>query len=1037
MPFLRLEDVVSSTFRFTVLASLAIALAGVDVTSAAKAGASFINQLQHTAWSISDGAPPDVWSIAQTSDGYLWLGTGDGLYRFDGVRFERIVPAAGKFPHTDIVALLVTDNDDLLIGYQNGGVSLLTKKGLTNFREFPAATLNKIVKDGEDHIWALSYTTFRWGGLLRLADGKWVRSTSGLPPDIGATDMAVDPSGRLWLLVGDRFYYLPAGQQRFVQSDLSVDGEGRLAFSANSGLWFATQSSVRHLPAIPRGSAPARRPSDQGRILFSNGGDLWSVNPGSGIMRLTEPGKVPVGSSVDRTEADVFGRKNGLTSNIVGTIFEDRENNIWIGTNMGIDRFRAADVVPERAINPTSRTGYRLAPAGGGAFYVVQDRQLYLLAADGALTRLDGTRILQEAFCPGQGNSLWVASARGFSRWSGHKSEPAALPPGVEPEQINSCQEDGAGRLWLSVSGQGIFRRDPRGWNSLPEFAKPAADGPAMLASDHGGGMWIYFLGKSLQLMEAGRIRSFGEAEGLDVGGIEIVYSDANGTLVGGDFGLARLDGRRFRTIRSDLSEPFRRIAGIAETRDGMTWLNTLSGVIRVDAKELRDAFRRGRWPARYRLFDRRDGLPGLAQQDSYTQTAVEGPDGRLWFITNQGIAWIDPHRLLANPLPPPVIIQGIVAQGRTYTAHPGLVLPASARSIQISYTAPSLRVPERVAFRYMLEGVDKGWIDPGRRRQAFYTQLGPGDYVFRVVAANDAGVWNRDGAALHFTIRPTFTETRTFLIACILAVLAVLVAIYRTHLRRVSMRLRERLEERLRERERIARELHDTLLQGFQGLQLHFQSAIDKIPAESPARTIFERTLTLADGVLADARDRVRDLRSSGTAAGLPRHLRLKGERMIGDRPILLKIEELGDSRELDAAVEREVAAIAEEAMFNAVRHAGGSLIEVRISHSKRRLTLMVSDNGKGISETVARGGVDGHFGLLGMRERARRMRGKIAIQTGTDGGTEVRLTVPARVAYGGLLGFFDQMRARSSQRGRSPPAAGEEAGLSGIGGQ
>ncbi len=502
----------------------------------------------------------------------------------------------------------------------------------------------------------------------------------------------------------------------------------------------------------------------------------------------------------------------------------------------------------------------------------------------------------------------------------------------------------------------------------------------------------------------------------MNVGGIEIVYSVGDGVLVGGDFGLAWFDGQRFRTLRSDLSEPFRRIAGIVETGDGTTWLNTLSGVIRVDSGELRSALLRGRWPEHYRLFDRRDGLPGLAQQDSYTQTALAGSDGRLWFITNQGIAWIDPRRLRGNPLPPPVSIQGIVSQGRSYIARSGLVLPASARSIQINYTAPSLRVPERVAFRYKLNGVDKGWIDPGSRRQAFYTQLGPGDYVFRVVAANDAGVWNRTGATLHFAIRPTFTETRTFLAACILAALSILALIYRVHLRRVSTRLRERIEERLRERERIARELHDTLLQGFQGLQLHFQYAMETIAEGSPARVNFERTLSLADGVLADARNRVRDLRSTGGAGGLPQHLRLRGERMIGDRPISLRIEEDGDARDLDAAIEREVAAIAEEAIFNAVKHSAGSLIEVRVKHARRGLELAVSDDGKGISDAVAHGGLDGHFGLVGMRERARRIRGTLTVQTRAGGGTEVVLTVPAGIAYGSLLGWLDHLRPRAS---------------------
>jgi signal transduction histidine kinase len=681
-------------------------------------------------------------------------------------------------------------------------------------------------------------------------------------------------------------------------------------------------------------------------------------------------------------------------------VFEDREGNIWLGTNMGLDRFTVSSVVVEPAVNPTSPSGYRMAPANDGGFYLIQSLGLYELGRDGRLTMLQSSGIIREGVCAGSSNTVWVTSQRGLDHWIGHTPHNVPLPEGVRSDRISACAEDRGGDLWLAAIGKGLLRRRHGVWSALAAFGDLPFDGPALLLPDPGGGMWVELADGPLRLVESDRVASFDSGVEPNMGIAEIACACPMGILAGSESGLTWFDGRRVRKLHAAAGSPFRRIAGIVQTGDGEVWLNTLSGVVAVGADDLRNAFLVGRWPEHYRLFDRRDGLPGLAQQDSYAPTALQGADGRLWFITNQGIAWIDPRRLPRNAMTPPVVIEDLIADGRHYPTNGVLDLPAGSSNIEIDYSALSLRIPERVAFRYLLEGVDKAWVDPGSRRQAFYTKLGAGDYVFRVIAANDSGKWNRIGAEIRFKIKPKLTEMLAFKVTCAFAALLLVAVLLLVYFRGVLVRLRERTEERLRERERIARELHDTLLQGFQGLQLHFQAVVEALPRGSAAERL-EGALTLADDTLKDARLRVRDLRSTRAPGGLADHVRLQGERLLSGHSMTLEIVEPGRRRALDAGIEREVATIAEESIFNSVKHASASVIVVSITYGWRRFEMTVSDNGRGFAGASAPTVPGQQLGIIGMRERARRMRGTLDFANASGGGARVRLVVPGVVAY------------------------------------
>jgi signal transduction histidine kinase len=329
--------------------------------------------------------------------------------------------------------------------------------------------------------------------------------------------------------------------------------------------------------------------------------------------------------------------------------------------------------------------------------------------------------------------------------------------------------------------------------------------------------------------------------------------------------------------------------------------------------------------------------------------------------------------------------------------------LPKRTDSLQIDYAALSLSVPQRIRYRYKLEGLDRDWQDPGQRREAIYTNLDPGQYRFRVIAANDDGVWNEVGATLDFDIAPAFTQTYWFIALCALTAGTLLFVAYFLRMRNVAARIKGRLEERISERERIARELHDTLLQGVQGVILRFQAAMDRIPEHEPARQALAKALDRADDVLVEGRDRVNDLRSTAApAVDLPTVVEQAGEEFARDYPAQFRMTVTGTPRALHPVVRDEVYAIVREALANAFRHAQASHIEVEIVYDRRELRLHVRDDGRGIDGTIlAAGGRREHWGLIGMRERARQIRAHFQLWSRPGAGAEIELRIPAVLAY------------------------------------
>ena len=428
-------------------------------------------------------------------------------------------------------------------------------------------------------------------------------------------------------------------------------------------------------------------------------------------------------------------------------------------------------------------------------------------------------------------------------------------------------------------------------------------------------------------------------------------------------------------------------------------------------------------------VWDATDGVRVRSNAASeYGPRVTKSADGKLWFLTGEGIQVVDPHRLMVNEMPPPVRIEQVNADDKTYDATNGLRLPPLIRNLAIDYTALSLVAPEKVRFRYKLEGQNRNWHEVVNDRRIQYTNLAPGTYRFRVIAANNSGVWNETGAALDFSIAPAYYQTTSFRVAIVVGCLALLAVAYRLRMRHVARQFNRTLDARVSERTRIARDLHDTLLQSFQGALLRFQSAANVVATRpDEARQRLDQALDQAEAAITEGRNAVQGLRASATtvndlANGIAAlGLHVTSERLPGPVP-LIDVEVDGESRNLNPVVRDEAYQIAGEALRNAVKHAGARHVTVTIHYESRQLRLTVRDDGKGIdAETLARQQVDGHFGLRGMRERAAIVKGRLEVRGVISGGTQIELRVPATIAYRASARTFWWSRLR---RGPSEPS-------------
>jgi signal transduction histidine kinase/ligand-binding sensor domain-containing protein len=976
------------------------------------------SQYAHNAWTIRDGFfKGNIYSIAQTPDGYLWLGTEFGLFHFDGVRSIPWQPPAGQhLPDNNIHRLLAARDGTLWIG-TFAGLAMWRGGKLTLRPELGGGVVTSLIEDREGTVWAGA-----WGS----PNGRLCAMRSGSAQCYGedgafgrlVSALKEDSSGTLWVGAQSGLWrWKPGPPKRYATpqlqiSDLSKVEDGRLLIAGyGAGLMQLAGDTLESYPirgAISTNGLLQNRDVNSNRLLQDRDGSLWIGTVERGLIH------------VHHGRTDVFTRSNGLSGDVIFSLFEDREGNVWVTTTGGLDRFRELPVA-------TFSVKQGLSSDATQSVLAATDGSVWIGTHDGLTRWQNGQNAtfhtanglpddaMQSLFQDDHGR-IWVSTARGLAYFQDGRF---VVVNGVRGGEVYGITGDTAGNLWLSEDQGLLHFVEGHLVEQIPWSELGRRENASMLLSDREhGGVWLgFWLGGGVLYFKDRQLRvSYAVANGLGEGHVPDLRFDRDGALwAATEGGLSRIKDGRIATLTSRNGLPCNTIHWTIEDDDRSFWLYTACGLVRIARTEMDAWIAEPKRRIETSAWDAGDGvrLRSVAAT-RYTPRVAKSTDGKLWFVTNDGVQVLDPKHLTVNKLAPPVRIEEITADHKIYWQNlPGggvwnLRLPPRTRDLQIDYTALSLVAPEKVHFKYKLEGQDQDWKEVVNDRQAQYTNLAPRQYRFRVIASNNSGFWNEQGDTLEFSIAPAYYQTNWFRALCAPVFLALLWAAYQYRVRRLLHDFQMTLEARVGERTRIARDLHDTLLQSFLGLLLRFQTVSQLLP-ERPleAKEKLDSAIDQAAGAITEGRDAVQGLRTSTVQGNdLAQAIRTLGEELGKDssnhRPASFRVAVEGQARDLHPILRDEIYKIAAEALRNAFHHARAKQVEVELRYDDAQFRLRVRDDGKGIDPgLISSQGIEGHYGLRGMRERAALIQGKLVVWSELDAGTEVELSVPASAAY------------------------------------
>ena len=740
-----------------------------------------ISQYLHDVWTIDQGLPQNgVLAVAQGRDGYLWLGTEAGLVRFDGVTFTTFTTATTSGMRDNYVgAIAVDSSNDVLLGTWVGGVSRVGRRTSSPIPGGERSFANALYHDRAGRLWLA-----RTAGLALLVNGVF----QPVPGSEGSVFSLTEDSNGV-LVAGTRDGLAVLQDGRLVPSQ---PRGGRIVGAVwtvyrdhGGGMWFGTPDALYHSSAgrLERfGAAAGLPPGGVTSILETRNGQLWVGTDGGGLARL-------VGRRFQR-----FAAKDGLSDDAVTVLLEDREGSVWVGTRHGgLNRFREPILTLY-----TPREGL----AARVVWSVYGDRQqaLWIGTEAAGLDRLRDGRFTNYTAAQGLPDNsvlatlqtkdgvLWAATRAGVARLRNGRWEPVTFP-GVKPDlSVSAFTEDRTGALWLG-GDDGLYR-----WQGgiLRDYREAAGIGTVKvrgIVEDRDGILWIGTHGRGLLRFERDRFTAFTMKEGLSHDVVESLFADEHGLWVGTEAGLNLVRGNRITVLPLKFAVLMTDLFTIVKDDSGHLWLTSNQGLGRVSQRELLAAADSGGDSVVVHEMVSLDGRRRIEFNGISQNASWKSPDGRLWFPSIKGLVVVDPARLANNPVPPPVHIEQLLVDGREVPLTDSVAVPPGGGMLEVRYTATSLLVPERVRFRYKLEGYDQDWVEAGTRRVAYYTRVPGGHYRFHVLAANNDGVWSASGAELSVGLGLHYYQTWWFYVVVALAAVAAVLGAVRLRLRSIQER--------------------------------------------------------------------------------------------------------------------------------------------------------------------------------------------------------------------------------------------------------
>jgi ligand-binding sensor domain-containing protein/signal transduction histidine kinase len=952
-----------------------------------------LTQYIHRIWQVTQGLPQAaIYSIWQTHDGYLWLGTQTGLVRFDGVRFTSFdSPSVPGLKNAWVGNLFEDRQNNLWIGSIDAGLFRLHDgivKRFSSAEGLPSDSVHCLVPARNGDLWVCTSQ-----GMARISGDKAVAygTAQGLPA--GAIFAATEaPDGTLWVAgTHPRLGYWNG--QTFRSQPLTClpeYGSVRTLLSADDGtVWVGTtnglirlKASQQHLLTVKDGLADNSIFS----LAESSDGSLW-VGTKNGFNRMRNG------------EMESFRTNQGLSQSTVFALHEDREGDLWVGTKHGLNQFMDGRAVPFTASEglPSNETGP-----------VLQDHHgiVWVGTLDAGLGRFDGHRfsvvtteegLLSDsiyALAEDANGDIWVGTGGGLNRLrDGGVAETFTPAGGLPGGRVQCLFRDHQGKLWIGTSG-GLAAIE--GGRLVHPAAKMAGLSVLAIGEDSGGQLFVAADG-GLRVLENGQLREF-TPDGTPLRDVDALYQDPERSLWMGTLGNGLLlwkDGKLFRyTVKDGLFDD--EVYGIARDGQDRLWMACSKGIFGVSRSDLL-RFAAGQIPSfQSTPYSPTDVLRTIECKAGVQPAAWTMQDGSLWFSTIRGLLVIDPKSLLRKLQPPDVVIEEVTVNGQSERPADVNQLAPDQKNIEFRYTGLSYRQPSRITFRHKLEGFDKDWINADTRREAYYANLPPSKYRFRVTACNVDGTCNDAGSTVAFEIAPHYYQRAWFwpLVALALGLAAWLV--YQVRIRA----LKQHFQIILTERNRIARELHDTLIQGFSGVTMQMQALAARWPG-SEDRKVLEEIVQDAGASLREARRSVAGLRSSsGTKSGLSSAIAQAARQITETGDIRLRLELDEGPSNLGAEAEYNLLRIAQEAVTNSVKHSGAHTIEVALQSEADAVRLLVRDDGSGLPDGNGLHSAPGHYGLTGMRERATQIGARLQVESAPGEGTTVRVVLPAHKA-------------------------------------